>query len=283
MLLRNFFAGLVWSSPEDGFSFPVFKRDEVKNLPLKRLKHLFLVQLGLRDIVQLQKDIKQYPMSVSGIFQARKFCSEFYHDYLDNSETMTIVKIVFANISMGLPNYRIFKYEQVEEVFEDVQNRYLNRADEFWLCQTNVSKSITSFGGRVSFPIDMEYKPEIIEMVWHASPRMLDHFNIGDYPYQYLKAIRFPGKLNFSIDILYIPSQLEDHISIQQKMLQDFHLVITNLCFWNDRINNLCKVLLHSKVNEVVLEYKFDSGIFQWIDWDTNVETEGFLSERLIG
>lgn len=272
--IKRFFAGLSWSTG-GRCACPVFTQDEIEHTPFKRLKHLLLVYSGLRSASNLRREILCFPMSHEGLLKAEDSCRTLLSNFHDTPKSALIVlKMIYSTMTMGLPNYRVTKEEQLSPIFAEIEKVHLGNADELWLCLSNVSLSGSNLGGRFAFRLDLVYTPEIIEIVWFTSPRMLDSYRRIDYPYPYIKASRLPGCLNFSIEDSFIPQQFSTSQTIIEKnIMQDYHFVLLQLNTHKERIANLCEILRLSHVKEVVLEFKIEDGHFQFIDWDTDAET----------
>lgn len=272
--IKSFFAGLSWYR-EASLAYPIFTTEELEYVPLKRLKHLLLVYTGLRSFAELNKEIFRFAMSRDGLLLAKETCFNLLDKYHSTPySALLILKIVFSNITMGLPNYRVTAPGQVASAFDEIEKIYIGKASEIWLCVSNVSDRGSNLGGRILFRLDLLYAPDVLEIVWFTSPRMLDNYRVVGYPYPYLKAIRLPGCLSFVVDSLTIPDKFSaNHLTTKQKIFQDYNFVLHQLNKRGEQIANLCEILKLSKVKEVVIEFRVDSGHFQIIDWDTDSET----------
>jgi hypothetical protein len=270
---RHFFSELSWHIAEGGRRYPVFNQDEITNTPLKWLKHLLLVYVGLREIDELHKEIHRFPMTRDGLIQARKVCSTI----LDNSEPETILivlKIIFQDRTMGLPNYRITAIKQIKPTFGSIELAYLNKVDELWLCKSDISRSSSNFGGRVTFRLDTTWMHDVIEIIWYTSPRMLDQCQFMDFPH--LRASRRPGALSFVIDDFYVPKAFSNK-QLKQNLSKDYEVALLELYKRREKIDILGDILRKNDIGEVVLEFKMDLGHFKIIDWDTNIGVRAML------
>jgi hypothetical protein len=115
-----------------------------------------------------------------------------------------------------------------------------------------------------------------LEIVWHASPRLLENVHNPTFPHSYLRASRDVGKLAYQVDYLYVPTSpivsteipIIDHIN-------DFQWLAKKLKQHSERIAELESVLGKAGAREISLEFKVDDGHFQFIDWDTGIEMTG--------
>lgn len=271
--IKSFFSGLSWYR-EAGLAYPIFTMDELEHVPMKRLKHLLLVHTGLKSLAELNKEIFRFVMSRDGLLKAQGTCLDLLGKYYGTpNSALVVLKIVFSTVTMGLPNFRVTAPEQASPVFDEIEKTYLGKADEIWLCVSNISEADSNLGGRILFRLDSLYAPEILEIVWFTSPRMLDNYRVVDYPYPYLKALRLPDSLSFAVDRLTIPDRFSaNELILKQKFFQDYYFVLCQLDRRREQIVSLCKILRLSGVKEVVVEFKADSGRFQIIDWDTDAE-----------
>ncbi len=186
--VRHFFSELSWSICESGRHYHIFNQDELTNAPLKWLKHLLLVYVGLRAIDELQKEIRRFPMTHEGLLQAKMICSS-EQIISKPGNTLIVLKIIFPDKTMDLPNYRITALEQIKPVFENIELTYLNKVDELWLCKSDISQTRSNFGGRVSFRLDTAWTQDIIEIIWYSSPRLIDEYRLMGFPY--LRALKY--------------------------------------------------------------------------------------------
>jgi hypothetical protein len=273
MKLNHFFSSLSWHITENGVKYPIFSQEEILNVPLKWLKHELLVHIGLRDIRELRNEIYRFDMSIEGLLLARKMCVDLF--YGSNKEPILIVlKIIFPEQTMDLPNYRITSEKQIRKIFEVIELTYFDTVDELWLCKSNISLSKSNFGGRISFRLDRKFVNDELEMVWFTSPRMIDEHRSMGFPY--LKASKSPGCLSFSVESIYIPERFGKE-QFESQVIDDYRSVLLELYNLREQINAFIEILCGSSVTELVLEFKMDAGHFKIIDWDTDIEARALF------
>lgn len=270
MRIRELFFKISWGETDNEFSTPILLESELNELPIKWLKNLLLVRVGLRDINELNKEIYRFKVAVTDIIRAKQRCIDMLNDNVAKlNELMIIIKIVFSNISMGLPNYRVYSVNEVDDVFTNIIASYMGKADEIWLCRSIVSPSGSNFGGRISLRTDIQYLPENLEIIWFTSPRSLDGQDINKFPH--LKAFRNPGSLAFHIDIFYIPEKHFEKQNITSVLISDYIFAVSELYRRRENVDLFRNLLQSAGVGELVLEFKVESGRFKFIDWDADL------------
>lgn len=277
MNTKQFLSRLNWGDNDENF-FPVFSQEEIDNTPLKWLKHLFLVRIGLRDYQELIREIKRFAMSEQGIKLTQQASEELLNSAVKKDEQLLIIKVVFSEITIALPNYRINYVHQLDAAFSDIRQKFMQKAIELWVCLSNISRTGSNFGGRVAMDLGEMYVPEIIEVIWYTSPRILDGFQVTNYPY--IKSSKFPGSMHYKIDRIQKPQQYNQDNSLEIKMMNDYRYALFELHKRNEKIREMCQVLSKNGVKELVLQFKVNNGIFTIIDWDTDKDVSGMLRKR---
>lgn len=260
---RDFLASLRW--PDDGPS--VFVPFELRSYALKWLKYSLLEKVGLTSINYLDSAICR--LNSGDLNTVLDTCKSML-----SSDYMVVIKIVYFNKASQLPNFRIYSTNELDEVVKELGKRSLSPFDQIWLCKTDTNTSNTNFGGRITFCED--YSLSVLEMIWFTSPRIIEEYkNNNKFQYPFLRGSKFPGKLSFRIDHLYLPSYYRRD-ECEQRFKKDFFEILIHLHSLSEKISLLEKILYQAGAKEVCLEFKASNGIFSIIDWDTEIETVMF-------
>jgi hypothetical protein len=281
--VRQFFNNLWWQGTDDGNALHVFTRVELTTQPLKWLKYLLLERVGLTSLAELDSDIKRF--KVADITQAIEYCQNTYSRSTSDSGLMTVLKAVLENKAGQLPNFRIFGLKDIDTAFSDFKKLcyHSHEVKEAWLCTSDVSIENASFGGRIIVS-QSAFAPVLAEIVWFASPRLLEDFSDGpSFNYPYLRATKKPTEAAFRIDYLYIPAK-HSELGLKPRMLEDFRSTLRRLNELREPTEKIVSILHSAGAGTVSLEFKSDKGNFKIIDWDTEVETSSssYFSLRTI-
>ena len=269
--MKKFLSDLSWNNYETDAKLPIFHPDELSNNPLKWLKHLLLVRVGLRKFEELKKEICRITMSDDGIKQARAICTQLLSSGPENS-SLIIIKIILPDTTMDLPNYRITTLESIKSTFFEIESKYFKIADELWICRSNTSSLRSNLGGRIIIPLDTnKFTDDVLEIIWNTSPRLIDQYRTLQLPY--LLARRISGMLAFSIEVLFIPEEIAS-VETRLQLKRDFSFIAIKIYSHREQIEKFAQILGQSEAKELVLEYKLDGGSFKFIDWDTDSDTK---------
>jgi hypothetical protein len=280
---RNYFASLRYPAfgDEGQLTFgrrpvvtghPVFTQSELASEPLKWLKYVLLGRLGLRPLEELAQDINRYPINRWRSAQAR--CKALLAKaHQRQLSTLIVVKLVPMDKAGQLANFRISHVKEIEGAFKSALATRSPVDVEIWLCQSVIEIGGTNLAGRLTLPSLNSLAPSYIEVVWYASPRLLENINLSTFPYPYLFAVRQPGQLVHRVKILHIPSKYRSpNRAVSARFLENFRWLEAQVASHKDKIATVELMLQAAGANEVSLEFKSDNGCFRFIDWDTEVE-----------
>ena len=284
---REFFGRLYFVSstevghPERFFSstfpgYPIFSSQELRNEPLKWLKYVLLGRLGLRPLDRLTEEINRFPIELMS--EAQKQCVKVMtHAINKNQDVLLVIKLVPMDFAGQLPNFRITKLEDIASAFKAVgaTKRFFDR--EIWLCESITEVGKLNLAGRYILPSTKSLSA-ILEVLWYTSPRLLETINLSIFPYPYLRARCKVGNMKFHVEELHIPSNLlSNQVTNEEGILEDFNWLLRNIYTFKEKINELEAVVTTAGAHELSLEFKSDNGHFRFIDWDTEVETGGWI------
>jgi hypothetical protein len=254
----------MWSYETPFFYTPVFLEEEIKSQPLKWLKYLLLEKVSATTLNELDSTIKRFART--DIQKAKDECKKYFSKTADGK--MIVVKLVYFEKAGQLPNFRIFSINDVDVIFEQIlMTPFLG--EQIWLCHSDVNQEGSNLGGRIVLP-NSNFSPRIIEIVWFTSPRRIEEYNRAGFKFPYLRAIKYPGSMHFTIEELLIP---EMYPQKKEKYHMDLQFVLSSLMNHRDAINELENILFGVGAGELSIEFKISSGKFSIIDWDTEIET----------
>jgi hypothetical protein len=254
----------MWSYENPVFYTPVFLEEEIKSQPLKWLKYLLLEKVSATTMKELDSTIKRFART--NIQKAKDECQSYFSKTADGR--MIVVKLVYFDKAGQLPNFRIFSINDVDAIFEQILLTPF-RGEQIWLCHSDVNQEGSNLGGRIILP-NSNFSPIIAEIVWFTSPRRIEEYSGGGFKFPYLRAIKYPGSMHFTIEELLIPKIYPQN---KEKYQIDFQFVLSSLMNYRDTIGELENILFGAGANELSLEFKISTGKFSIIDWDTEIET----------
>jgi hypothetical protein len=256
--------------------YPIFSFHELTNEPLKWLKYVLLGRLGLRPLNKLATEIKRFP--IESIREAQEQCVELMTNAVNrNQNILLVIKLVPMDFAGQLPNFRITNLDEITSAFRSVvaTQRLFDR--EIWICESITEIGKLNLAGRYILPSTRSLSM-ILEVLWYTSPRLLETVNLSVFPYPYLRARCKAGNSQFQIEELHIPSELvSKQVTSEEGVLEDFHWLLRNIYTFREKINELEAVVTAAGAQELSLEFKSDNGNFRFIDWDTEVETGGWI------
>lgn len=262
---RDFFSSLCWDYSEKNYHLPIFIQSEIENEPLKWLKYLLLEKVNATTIQELESTIQRYKLSERSRIIAD--CENLLA--ASNSQKMVVLKIVFFNKAGQLPNFRIYSSNEINSTIDDALNRFRESAYEMWTCHSGIDIQGSDLGGRISWQ-NSGFSSIPIEIVWFASPRLIESYRSINFDFPYLRAEKLPGTRQFNIKILNMPNKFRHS---NNKYLKDFQRVLNELFFYENSILKLKEILFGSGANELCIEFKISNNRFSIIDWDTEIET----------
>lgn len=280
----EFFSSLCYAESNEHFSngevvqnsYPVFNKLELENEPLKWLKYLLLARLGLRSIRKLSDDIHRY--NYDDWHLAKRECFELIiKSHLLQAHILIVVKLVPMLQAGQLPNFHITSEDDINVVFDRLHSARRPEHVEVWVCQSMIDVKNTNFAGRLSFPTSKHYGVTWLEVVWNTSPRLLESIvHQETFAYPYLRANRQVGKMCFDVNKLFIPNKYKVEFGKgATSFIKDFLWLKSQFKRYAEKIAILENILASQGAREISLEFKVDNNRFQFIDWDTEIETSG--------
>lgn len=288
---RDFFASLRYIDSDDirqhGWrrtritdGYPIFTPEELSHEPLKWLKYVLLGRLGLRPLHELGKEIKRFP--VLNWAEAQEQCIELLiNAKQQQQQILVVIKLVPMDSAGQLPNFRITGMEAVASAFRNARAACRPIFKEMWLCGSAIDVGGLNLAGRITLPGFNSTASSIIEVVWYTSPRLIENLDVSTFPYPYLRAQRLFGRSNYQVEQLHIPtSSAVNGIVSQKELLDEFAWIMKQIFFHREKIADLEAIVANAGANELSLEFKSDNGNFRFIDWDTEVETSGWINRQ---
>ncbi len=281
---REYFSNLCFVDPyslyhisfksKPAIEYPVFTKAELNREPLKWLKYLLLVRLGLRSIKELTQTIKRYPINHWHVAQSH--CVDLLASSLQNHEQLlVVVKLVPVEKAGQLPNFQIRRLDEVEVAFTAAWKAHRPTDQEIWLCKSRVGPGTMSFAGRLCLPGRNSFGPSRLEVVWYTSPRLLENIHLSSLKYPFLSAELGIGKLSFQIKKLFIPLDHSSKGLTKTQLLNEFQFLGNQIALHREKIETLQTIVEVAGANELSIEFQSNNGRFQFIDWDTEVELAG--------
>lgn len=179
---------------------------------------------------------------------------------------MIVVKLVSMDRAAQLPNYRIHSAAEVAATFEEIRRNTKRRWHEVWFCASSVGRDTYSVGGRFIPAVDRSYHGDLVEQVWHTSPRLIDQLN-RLAPFPYVRAERPVGDLAFAIRDVHIPT---GYPLTEARLRAEYVQTLLEIYRRRESWEMFVRFLLLRNVKFVSLEYKVSNGKFSFIDWDTD-------------
>lgn len=246
----------------------LFTIEEVQHEPIKWLKYLVLDRTGVESIKKISSQIHRFTLRHLDI--AINYTRNIYTQSSNQDTKMTVVKVVPWNRGAQLKNFRIFSVGDIEEIFRKIRDEFGEWEHELWLCESSVKDSGFNLGGRLTFP--QLGQSQYIELVWYASPRLVESFSQTGFDYPYLRATRLLGTIEFQTEVLYIPDLYKNE-RFPNIWMDDFRNVARLLALRRDSINSLLNTLGTFGAKEVSFCFKVTNGLLTIIDWDTEIES----------
>jgi hypothetical protein len=178
------------------------------------------------------------------------------------------IKLIPLRQAGQLPNYLVHTAEEIEQAFEEIRRRSCENWVEIWFCE-NVSATETfTVGGRFLPSIEEPGVIEVLEQVWHTSPRRIEELGRGT-PFPYLRAERRPWLRSLDIKRISLP----DGYPIEEKrLLSEYRAVVRFILERREAWELFVSYLAEKGVRTVSLEYKVNDSEFSFIDWDTDAD-----------
>jgi len=247
----------------------IFSAEEIRHEPIKWLKYLVLDRTGVESIIKISSQIHRFTLGHldDAIIYARKIYAQSAH----KNAKMTVVKVVPWNRGAQLKNFRIFSIDDIDPTFKKIREEFGEWDHELWLCESSVLDSGFNLGGRLTFP--QLGQPQYIELIWYASPRLVESFSQTGFNFPYLRATRLRGLAEFQTEVLYIPDKYKKEGHFSNMWMDDFKNVARLLALKRDSINSLLNTLGTFGAKEVSFCFKVTNGLLTIIDWDSEIES----------
>ncbi len=245
------------------------RRDEH---PTKWRKYLLLVQTGVCSLDWLEQEIRRYSAKDEGLLLA-DLERELRKDLREKQTALYVLKIVPRWQNRQLLNLRLSSVKELAGV-----SRFLSRAgpgDECWFCRTSMPAIGVSVAGRLAITAGGGQRHQVLEQVWHCSPRLIESYEPG-FAFPYLRASRSSWGRRYLVEELHAPQPSSESA---ESLLADFLRVAREIEVARPRIEGLCEYLEERGCLVYSLEYKLSEGRLRVIDWDT--ENDWAVLERL--
>jgi len=238
---------------------------EVRQEPVKWLKYLAMDRVGLEPIDKIAGQIARFRLST--VADARRWL----YAHLAESPSagqMCVLKIVPWEAGAQLRNYRVFGVDDIDRVLQEVSATHV--ADhELWCCASSVSRNGFNVGGRLTVPAGDS--PQVCELIWYASPRLIETVSLPECELPYLRATRRGAIAPFEIDVLHIP---EMHRARPTRLWRDdFQWIAEELLSRRASMRLMVDALRGIGASEVCFCFKVSKGRLTVIDWDTELES----------
>jgi hypothetical protein len=271
MDLRMRLKGLTFN---DGSSLlPIYTEAELNSEPIKWLKYLLLDRAGVEPIEKIKSQIHRF--ALDNVSNAQEWVTERLTASSDIQRNVMVVnKLVPWDQGAQLKNFRVFNVDDVHVVFQEIKNDMAKGAHELWCCESDTASSGFNLGGRINFPKDDN--PQIVELVWFASPRLIESVRIPEFDHPYLRAESSIIDPMFEITTLHIPDEYKSEAG-EGLWEEDFVAVLSLLGTRRSAMNRLVSILQGFGANEVCFCFKIDDGVLTIIDWDTEIESSNLF------
>lgn len=228
---------------------------------MKWQKYELLAKSGLTSLSYLQNNIFRY--SKNNIDELiNDIC--LYFASSNEPNILVVIKFVEHDKPGQLWNLRITKSPIKEELKALIIRHTIPQVVEYWFCGSKISKEIYNFSGRYLFDYQ-DFKIEVVEIVWWTSPRVLNgDISSNRFPYaRYLK--KFPSRF-FTLGNKPNGSFKFTDIHLKNCLSMISALVHSK----KTEIEIFQEILLKHNIRSYSLEFKFENGIGNFIDWDTS-------------
>lgn len=236
------------------------RQDNVE-APEKWQKYELLADFGLASRRYLEENIHRFSWDErrSVIRQLESMMDEL------GEFRFCVVKLVPKRLCFLLPNYRIYKMEDLEELRQAIQDP-VQRFDEIWFCKTIIDASQFSVAGRIVIDRRAGHSAQTIEQVWRCSPRLIETIN-NDFKYPYIRAVR-PGwgwrpKIQGWI---LPPNSMLSESTLSAELGRTLRLIYP----FREKISEFEEFLFQCGCDAISLEYKVEGRSLHFIDWDSH-------------
>ena len=240
----------------------------VPAVPLKWRKYLALVDFGFQSADELAADIRRYPRSnvdrlVSDI------TSEIRYDTRRARHSLYVVKLVPADLQGQLPNLRVERSSQLNQLARFLTAHRGGNYVEAWYCRTRIDSEVFSVAGRIVFSAADGGRTQLVEQLWRGSPRLLETYS-DDFEFPYVRASRYSWSWPYSIEHVHLPWKSARKLALSNLQLRsEFGYSMRCIEHEREKITTFCKFLDSFSFKAYSLEYKIVASQLKIIDWDT--------------
>jgi hypothetical protein len=243
--------------------------EEIAVEPLKWLKYLVMDRVGLESIETIGEQVRRFRISTALL--AKRWIQETFATLPPSRGNMVVLKVVPWDTGAQLRNYRILGDSDIAASFDSLLETYKGLDHELWCCQSFVAQKGTNLGGRITFPLPG--RDQVLELVWYASPRLIETVSLPNFDHPYLRATRRQLVTSFTIEAFHIPSS--EDLKGRAPFLEDFRWVACELSTRFQSMQLLAEIMRDAGAREVCFCFKVSDGLLTVIDWDTELESSG--------
>jgi len=190
-----------------------------------------------------------------------------------------VVKLVLADLQGQLPNFRVERSSQLNQLLAFLAARSDENYLEAWYCRTRIDSEVFSVAGRIIFRAADTGRTQLIEQLWRGSPRLLETYS-DDFAFPYVRASRYSWGWPYSIEHVHLPpnaalSKLQMH--------SEFGYAMRSIEQEKEKIASFCAFLDSFSFKAYSLEYKIVASQLKIIDWDTPDDKRVLASPDAIG
>lgn len=241
------------------------KKDNI--VPEKWLKYEILSVFDLADIFEIKSSISRYHWGDR--YEAFSDVKECLLDDEKKSKTVFyVVKFVQKNLSGQLPNFRVYREKDLIGLFALLKNSDEDVYEEVWVCKTMASSEEYNVAGRILFFANNFEAGQVVEQVWHCSPRLIESYNIN-FKWPYVRMKRIDWGRYWKICETFIPNSYEIDTD---RLMNEMREALKMLEDLNEKLEFFGKYLESFGAESYSIEYKITAGKLKVIDWDTAID-----------
>ena len=269
--LRLRLAAMRVISEEGIVAWVPFSETDIQREPIKWLKYILLDRFGIEPLQKVTAQIHRF--STEELAQAREWTTDRFQSQADNgSSLMVVLKLVAWDKGAQLRNYRMFKLDDVCSTFSSLLKADLMPFAQIWCCESDVSGRGLNLGGRFTFAYGRT--EHLLELVWFASPRLLESVRIPEFANPYCRALKNANRDDFEIVEEHVPPLHSESIN-REMMRSDVAHVVERIGWRMTAMQRLVTLLRQEGAREVCFCFKVTAGILSVIDWDSEIESAG--------
>ena len=258
-------------TPDNIARVGVFSREELGAEPLKWLKYLLLDRAGVESIGIIASQIHRF--SLQDCAKAKEWArAAATKAGAEGVEFMIVAKLVPWNTAAQLRNYRIGSLDDLETQFAAIQKDGREHSCQLWLCESSVGRDHLNLGGRITFPGPNGQQQQTLELVWFASPRMVENVGRTGFAYPYLRAIRKDSVTPFRIVDLQSSEKYRAQLS-NEAMVEDYRYILSVIARREASMRRLLDAVWGFGAKEACFCFKMIHEVLTIIDWDSEIES----------